>query len=396
MIKIDGITPKSHVDVSTPGEVADVLKSAAVDGQSVVPVGGGTALSIGNVPEDIGVTIGVSPLSGVTDYKPTDLMVSVRSGTTIAALSAELAAHGQELPLDIPFPDRATVGGVLSTAFAGPRRFGSGTLKDLVVGCSYVRGDGLIAKAGGMVVKNVSGFEIPRLLHGSWGTLAILTSANFKVTPIPKGDITCTVEFQTIHEALVAGNLVLMSGISVVSCELIETSESVSLLVRLQGRADGVREQLNDLRSVLTGTEVTSLDGAESRAFWQRHVERFASVESSLAQMVIGARPRDLEMVIRHVSSVPTGVVRELVASPATGTVRLRFDPNGINSRSFWAAFAPVQALQGISAMVEFAPVEWKQGLDVWGLPPPGIEIMRSIKRQFDPDGVLNRGRMML
>ncbi|MGI8482928.1 MAG: FAD-binding oxidoreductase [Thermomicrobiales bacterium] len=395
MVTIDGISPGTSVDVSTPDEVADVLRTASINGQNVVPVGGGTALSIGNISEQVDVAIGLSSLSGVIDYQATDLMVSVRAGTTIAALSAELAAHGQELPLDIPFPDRATVGGVLATAFAGPRRFGSGTLKDLVVGCSYVRGDGLIAKAGGMVVKNVSGFEIPRLLHGSWGTLAVMTSANFKVTPIPKGDLTCSVDYSSMPDAVKAGSRVLMSGVSVVSCEIVQLPQAITLLVRLQGREEGVHEQLSDLRKALAGAEPGVDEGVASRRVWQSQVEHLASADG-LVQVVIGARPRDLESLLAHLETMPAGSVTELIASPATGTVRVRLDPEQFASDHFWTTLTPPQGLQGLSMMVEFAPSARKRGLDVWGPPPAGIEIMRSIKRQFDPDNVLNRGRMMV
>ncbi len=340
MTIVDGVTPERVCLPLTSSEVADFLKAASIDGQNVVPAGGGTALQIGNPVERIDVLLDTSSLAGVIDYKPTDLMVSVRAGTTIAALNAELAAFGQELPLDIAFPDRASVGGVVATAFAGPRRFASGTLKDLMVGCEYVRGDGLIAKAGGMVVKNVSGFEIPRLLHGSWGTLAVLTSANFKVTPVAKGDLTCSVRFSSWAEAVQAGNRTLTSGVSIVSCEIATVDEC--------------------------------------------------------GQVVIGARPRDLEAMLTHIESLPAGLVQETCASPGTGTVRIRFIPELISPGDFWATITPRQTMPGLAMMVEFAPVEWKRGLDVWGAAPAGIEIMRAVKRQFDPAGVLNRGRMMI
>src|SRR5699024_1400043 len=123
-------------------------------------------------------------------YEPADLTASFHAGTTLAEVNDILGEQGQELPLDMPQADRATIGGLVATGFYGPRRLGSGTLKDLLIGCAYVRGDGLVAKAGGMLVKNVSGFEISRLLHGSWGSLAGLTSINLKVVPKPKADFT--------------------------------------------------------------------------------------------------------------------------------------------------------------------------------------------------------------
>jgi len=397
-MKIDDVVPQRSVEASSPEEIADVLKTAAIGSQNVVPAGGGTALGIGNVPARVDVLLETGAVSGILDYQPTDLMVSVRAGTTIAELSRELAAHGQELPLDIPFPEQATVGGLVATAFAGPRRFGSGTLKDLLVGCSYVRGDGLIAKAGGMVVKNVSGFEIPRLLHGSWGTLAVLTSANFKVTPIPKGDITCTVAYPTVQAATEAAQGVLLSGASAVSCEIQQRAGQggeTELLVRIQGREDGVREQLDDLRRALGNADVHVEHEQESRAFWQQHVNDWASAGDH-GQLAIGARPRDIGTVLATLEGLPTGLVREWVASPGTGAVRVRFSPEAITPDAFWSTVTPAPELPGISMMIEFAPASWKRAVDVWGTPPASLGVMQAIKRQFDPEGVLNRHRMMV
>lgn len=397
-MKVDDVVPQRVVEANSSEEISDVLKTAAMGGQNVVPAGGGTALGIGNVPERVDVLLETRAIAGIIDYQPTDLMVSVRAGTTIAELSRELSAQGQELPLDIPFPEQATVGGLVATAFAGPRRFGSGTLKDLLVGCSYVRGDGLIAKAGGMVVKNVSGFEIPRLLHGSWGTLAVLTSANFKVTPIPKGDITCTVAYPTMEAAVEAARNVLLSGASAVSCEVQQHTVrggETGLLVRIQGREDGVREQLDDLRRALGDAEMRVLHGPESRSFWQQHVDAWAAADGH-GQLAIGTRPRDVATVLAALAGLPTGLVREWVASPGTGAVRVRFDPEVIAPGDFWNTVSPALELPGSSMMIEFAPASWKREIDVWGARPASIEIMRAIKQQFDPDCVLNRHRMMV
>ncbi len=392
---IDGVEPERVCIPLSSSEVSDFLKAASIDGQNVVPSGGGTALEIGNPAARIDVLLDTSSLAGVIDYKPTDLMVSVRAGTTIGDLSDVLAEHGQELPLDIAFADRATVGGVVATAFAGPRRFGSGTLKDLLVGCEYVRGDGMIAKAGGMVVKNVSGFEIPRLLHGSWGTLAVVTSANFKVTPIAKGDLTLSVRFPSITEAIEAAHRTLMSGVSIVSCEIVYDVQEIHLLLRLQGREDGVRAQLIGVQRLLDGSSMAVHEGEASRQFWQQHVDHFAAADG-LGQVVIGMRPRDLAAMLMHVGSMPAGFTQEVCASPATGTVRIRFDHDQVAADEFWSTVTPKLPMAGLSMMVEFASLDWKRGLDIWGVAPAGLEIMRAVKSQFDPAGVLNRGRMMI
>ena len=151
-------------------------------------------------------------------WEPADLVLSVRAGTTFAEVQPELGEHGQEIPIDVAYPERATIGGLIATGFAGPRRLRSGSFRDLLIGCEYVRGDGLVANAGGMVVKNVSGFEIPRFLHGSWGALAVLTTVNLKVTPKPRHDGTILALSGPRHEAVACGCSTAVSAVAIDRC----------------------------------------------------------------------------------------------------------------------------------------------------------------------------------
>src|SRR5690606_35928916 len=189
-LSIDGVTPARIERPTTAEAVTEVIRETDASGAWVLPYGGATAMSGANPVDAIPVALDLSGISGVVEYTPADLTISVSAGTRWGELQDVLAAEGQTIPLDIPFPRQATVGGVVATGYAGPRRLRDGTLKDLLLGATYVRGDGLVAKAGGMVVKNVSGFEVPRLLHGSWGSLAVITSVNLKVIPLHDHEIT--------------------------------------------------------------------------------------------------------------------------------------------------------------------------------------------------------------
>lgn len=185
-------------------EIAEILRSASENGTPVVPIGGGTSLHTGNSVVDSFLGVDLGGLTGVREYEPANLTASFMAGTRLEEVTAVLSEYGQELPLDLPQATQGTIGGLVATGFSGPRRLGSGTMKDLLIGCSYVRGDGLVAKAGGMLVKNVSGFEVSRLLHGSWGSLAVLTSVNVKVVPKSRADFTFAQRYSNLPEALEA------------------------------------------------------------------------------------------------------------------------------------------------------------------------------------------------
>jgi len=403
MVEFDGVAPVRTERVTTAAEVAEVLSAqsaAAVSATpTVVPVGGGTALGIGNVIDRIDLAIDLGSMRGVENYNPADLTLTARAGTTLEELQAELALHGQELAVEAPFADRATVGGLLATAFAGPRRYGTGTLKDLLIGASFVRGDGLAAKAGGMVVKNVSGFEMSRFLHGSWGTLAVITSANFKVTPIPKADRTLSIPFTTIGAAIDAFRTALEAGVRPSSAEIewSMTAGEAMLHIRLLGGPAGVDSQETTLERSLVRLPQGRRDGDESKAFWRDLSERWGSAPDGTVQLVIGARARETGDIVAQLVDRESGVGAEAaLVSPGLGTARLRFPATAVAPIDLWGRLSLLRARPAGTAAVEFAPAAWRRQLDVWGPPPQSIAMMKALKREFDPGGILNRGRMMI
>lgn len=376
-------------------DVSSIVHAANQNRTSLVPWGGGTATSIGNGDPVTALALDLSGLAGISSYKPADLTLSVGAGTLVSDVMAELAVHGQELPVDVSLPTRATIGGLVATGFAGPRRLGSGTLKDLILGCSYVRGDGLIAKAGGSVVKNVSGFEIPRLLHGSWGSLAILTSINFKVTPIPKAEVTLRWSTDSIDQANEQALTIRTRFASVVATEIDRTAGDTSLLVRLMGRPGALNAQTEELGD-LFGRATTLMD-TESRAFWQVRIDRFSSGEG-LVQVTLATRPRFVaEAAKTSISRLGLDDASSSVAmSPGIGSARFRFGVDAVDPLRFWSMLDVTTLPGNASAIVEFAPESWKSGIDVWGSRPDGVDVMTSIKTEFDPNNVLNLHRLFI
>jgi len=372
-------------------ELSSMVRDANDQGRSFQVRGGGTALDIGNASDE-GDPLDISGISGVIDYRPADLTISVRAGTRMAEIRDTLGEHGQELPVDVPFPAETTIGGLMACGFAGPRRLGSGTLKDLILGCEYVRGDGLVAKAGGQVVKNVSGFEIPRLLHGSWGALAVLTSINFKVTPIPKAERTLIWSIPETRDAFAIARDIRQGHPSVTAIEIERANGKQSLVVRLMGRSGALDLQVRDLVDTLGQTD--AIPDAKSSAWWQDRNDRFASAGGDV-QLVVRTRPRYCGEVVTEVGK-RLGVAARSAISPGIGVARMQFDADAIDAANFWQQLDLSSLPGGTEAIVEFAPEEWKRGIDTWGPHVPGWELMQAVKTQFDPKGVYNPGRLFI
>ncbi|MFN7472995.1 MAG: FAD-binding oxidoreductase, partial [Roseiflexaceae bacterium] len=182
---VHGVLPARVVIPTSQAAVGAVMQQAAQEGWTVVPWGGGTHQHIGAPPTSVDLVVSTAALTGVLQHEPNDLTISVEAGMTAGALRAYLATHGQMIPIDPALPDQTSIGGMLATACDGPRRAQYGVLRDMIIGIHVVEVNGQPSRAGGMVVKNVSGFDMMKLYHGSYGTLALITAANFKLIPIP-------------------------------------------------------------------------------------------------------------------------------------------------------------------------------------------------------------------
>jgi len=396
---VDGLDAASIQRPTAASEVAEMLRTASDLRRSVVPFGGRLSLATGNIVPPVDLGLDLSALTGIHSYLPADLTLSVASGTTFTEIRDALGERGQELPIDVPFPDHATIGGLIATGFAGPRRFGYGSLKDLLIGCEFVRGDGLLGHAGGMVVKNVSGFEIPRFLHGSWGSLAVLTSVNLKVMPRPRSEATLLIQADSMASGLKQAQGILFSHPSLAACTVTRLGGEISVAARIMGREKAVEATsqtlLND--GTISGRNTVVLDPASSRAFWQTYCEDWAGTSNDV-HVSIGTRPRDVAALVSAVEdrfeSIHAPV--DLCASPGTGSVRFRFDQASVRGEQFWDQLDPATLPAQSTAYVESAPAAWKEGVNVWRNEGAGESLMQAIKQQFDPQGILNPGRLFI
>ena len=219
---------------------------------------------MGGPTRDSDVTITTSCLNRVLEYDPRDLVVSVEAGISYRELSRVLAEHRQMIPLDPPFSDRATIGGIVAANTSGPRRRLYGTARDLVIGMTFATLEGKLIRSGGLVVKNVAGLDMAKLMIGSFGTLAAIAVVNFRVHPMPEGTRTFVQQFDHVDKVMAARNQVLQSRLQPAAIDILKSAAGYQLLIQ----AAGSRRVLDRYSREFEGAQ--ALEGAEEEALWHK------------------------------------------------------------------------------------------------------------------------------
>jgi glycolate oxidase FAD binding subunit len=387
---LDALT--ESVQPTTVQEVAEVLASCAADGRAVVPFGGGQALSVGNPTRASAIALGTRGLDRIIDYQSTDMTLSVQAGVSLESVSAALAEHGQMLPIEAPFPASATIGGLLATALTGPRRYGGGSLRDVIIGITVAYADGSVGKAGGLVVKNVSGFDMMRIHYGALGTLGVITSANFKVLPLPRSEFTVLHPFANLHDSDSVLPRLRPPSLRPVALVLGRGSNGWTMAARFEGRESGLDAVISTLGGFVTVND--RLEEHASSEYWQQLMNSRAFTTQDEVRIQMACRPTEIVRATESALSI--------IEQAGVGQVRAEIEPGlGLSTLSLQAQqpFGPphVAAIRaanpGTIVTVLAAPDACKSAFDVWGDPPETIELMRRLKNEFDPKRVLNPGR---
>jgi glycolate oxidase FAD binding subunit len=396
VLLVDGVVAP---DVVVPGdaqETAAALAEAAALGRAVTPVGGGTALNLGNPPERVDRVLSTERLAGIIDYEPTDLVLSVGAGARFGDVQAVLAEHGQRLPLDPPGGADATIGGLIATSRWGPLRYSAGTLRDLLIGIAVAHPSGTVSKAGGMVVKNVSGYDMPRLYLGSLGTLGVVVSANFKVLPRPRAEATVIATYGEPAKAFSTASALRNGREPIAALEVAFLDAAWHLAARIEGRDETVAA-VADRIGAIAGGDVIRVAGLESANWWASYVAKQQIAHDENAVLVrCGARPKETAVLATDMAAALSeyGVTTPyLAASPGLGAVVARLDFGNRGSAAFLADLQGVLLDIADTVTILAAPPSWKHGIDVWGRLPEGFDVMRSLREQFDPKRTINPGR---
>ena len=395
---VRGIPAKTIVAPATLGEAAAVMTEAAAKGDAVAFLGGGTELGLGYPPERVDVLLKTSRLTRVVEYAPADLVVEVEAGITLAALQKTLAPHGQRLALDVPHPELATVGGVVAANTFGPLRTRFGTLRDLIVGVSFVRADGERVRGGGKVVKNVAGFDLPKLAVGSLGSLGMIATATFRLHPVPETSA-------ALRVAGCSGSVLAELAKGVVACRLEPAAFLAHLGVALgsydayvlfEGFGTGVDEQVMRFEALAAtlGTSAERLANPALPGMLDEETRTRGDVRLRLA-----VPPADLaEFEARVLAPLAAGLAQtRAVVYPMLGVAFV----SGYAAVVAAAATAltdarrVVEGLNGHLVVLDVHDRTLAELVDPYGTVPASFFLMQRLKERFDPARRLNPGRFL-
>ena len=412
---IDGLRPTVVVTPSSVEQLSQLMATASKEGMAVAPWGGGTQIGLGNALRRLDAVVQLSRINRVIHHNPGDLTATVEAGTTFTEFQRALADHGQFLALDPPLPHRATIGGTLATGGSGHLRWQLGNPRDLVIGMKIVQADGTMTKSGGQVVKNVSGYDMTRLHIGALGTLGIISEVSFKLTPLPRNEATIVSAFESSDECLGAGLSIFHSHVMPLALTAFDSrvndrasATSVPgnhlLAVRLAGRPRTLERQVREYISICRergAGAVESLDEAESDAAWRR-VTDFGSDEQTSPAMTGRASvpPTKVPQVIKAVEKSTHDAALEpaILSQPGYGSIVVNWFSDNDAPAEEALSEAVTQARDAVhqaggTLVIERCPVQVKAKLDVWDDVGESLAIMRRMKQQYDPKGVLNPGR---
>ena len=382
-----------RVEPADAEQVAAVLRFANECGLSVVPTGSGTKLGWGNpvAPE---IFLGLERMHAVRDHAWQDMTCTVEAGCTWAAIERELARHGQMVALDPLWPERATVGGVLSTNDSGAMRLRYGGLRDLVIGMTMVLADGTIAKSGGKVVKNVAGYDLHKLMTGSFGTLGVITEVNFRLHPVEQDARTFTVTAQ--YATQLAGPLaeLLHEQIALSAVQVRTAAGQCALDVRLCTRSECLDGHAEKLRSVFGAQAIEEVD----ERVWQAREQLFADESATVVKASL--RPAETCAIADTVKELAVAKsIEASIVAQATGLMTAALAPRGGAKpedvtdlvETLRARLRPA----GGSVVVMKMPGAMRGTIDVWDCGSDALPLMREVKRRFDANRILSPGRFV-
>jgi len=412
---IDGIQPNAVAFPRRREDVASILGRADAEGRKVMPSGSGTKLTLGAPPQRVDLLLKLELMNRVVEHDYQNLTVTVEAGARLAAVQAVLRERSQFLPLDPPFADRATIGGILATNSSGPRRVLYGSPRDFVLGIRAALPNGTIIKAGGKTVKNVAGFDLCKLHIGAMGTLGVIVEATFRVLPLPETSSTQLLLFRDLEAPCAFVGKLLGTALSPSAVELLNP-EAIArcraftgsarkglwgLAVASEGFAEAVGRQDRDVAAMADAAEaVIPIQGKEQEAFWRLVTDYFSEEGAGKPPHAVRGR---ISVPLSQLGAVVAEAQRMFEESDVPGFI-VAHAANGIVYFTCPDAKFPAEKIMALRKRanelagwltLEAAPHAIKRRVAVWDAPSGGLEIMKRIRASFDPNRTLNPGRFL-
>jgi glycolate oxidase FAD binding subunit len=386
---IEGIVPKFVAEPASAQDVAETLAWAARDKLSVLTRGAGTKIGWGPPLQPIDLLLSTAQLNKVVAHRHGDLTATIEAGALLGDVNWALAAHRQWIPLDPYSGDRGTIGGVVATNDSGPRRHRYGSPRDLIIGVEFARADGRLAKGGGIVVKNVAGYDMPRLMTGAFGSLGVIVTATFKLYPLTAASRTLVVDLKDPHELGVLAQSRLGSHLTPTAVEF--QIPPLRALIRFETIEAAVEQQTANAVKLIAdaGFRARSVTGAEEDEIWTQHV----TPQLDAAAVKVSTLPTELAPTLALVDRLAGSRNYSAAGRAGLGVFVLHLTGDVANQKKIISGLRDSLPPGRGSAVVMRASSDLKRELDVWGPIGVGLPLMKAVKYQFDPDGILNRGR---
>jgi glycolate oxidase FAD binding subunit len=408
--RIDDSEPMPLMRPESIAAVGDLVRQAVSEGKALYPVGGGTMLGLGLPPEKPGWALDIRGLAHVIDYPARDMTITVQAGITLAELQMTLAGENQRLPVDVPHPEQATLGGTMATNTSGPRRLGWGTLRDYVIGISTVNDEGQEVKAGGRVVKNVAGYDLCKLHVGALGTLGEIVQVTLKLRPLPEAQALVTFGcasdglgplLDLVHEGRTRP--VCVDLLNAAAVRAVRREHGVGLpeapwvvAVGFEESGPAVSWQVQQLIREVSPAGIRGLEaraGQAAEPLWQALValadppDAALSFKANLLPGAVADFCRAAEKLSGNLllhAHAGSGIVRGHAAGLTLEGAEAMLKALGVKAA----------AAQG-NVVLPRCPPEWKRRLPVWGTPRGDLALMRRVKDALDPRRLFNPGRFV-
>jgi glycolate oxidase FAD binding subunit len=390
---VAGVQPKLVVEPGTEKELAEIMRLSNEAGLAVIPRGGGTKLGWGNPPARADLILSVARLDEIIEHAWADLTVTVEAGCAIQKLQETLTQHGQRLALDPLWPEKATIGGVLSTNDSGTLRLRFGALRDLIIGVTIALPDGTLASSGGKVVKNVAGYDLPKLVTGALGTLGVITRAVFRLHPLPHATRALSIATANAEEAqrIVLGIQDSKLAHTSLQSHFSGDASPVSDIL-FEGTQAGLNAQEAQLRKLCATARVSE---ASTSAWKAREMLCAFTEPASAAIAKVSILPATLAPAIQLVERIANEKqLRWKALIYATGLGWLRMEGEAASLPGALQALRDELESHGGSVVVLHRS-EKMPAFDAWGSAGDALPLMKAVKHQLDPKNTLNPARFV-